>query len=222
MAGGDDTEGAAGAVEVHPVEAIGPDKLPHQGQAVAVVDDLRALAVDVGGAEVNPLRGQFAPVRQDKTPALRVHRHRGGELQSLVGGLEAHVHPRVAGQGKARQGKVEAILHRGRGQHRDHAVDPRRFALRREGRGFAGVVIPGHHQHPAVGVGAADVGVLQGIQGAIHPRGLAVPDGEHPVHQGLLDSGQLLGAPDRRGGNVLIHPRLEHHLVCLQVLLGRP
>src|SRR5690606_12963626 len=33
---------------------------------------------------------------------------------------------------------------------------------------------------------------------------------------------ELLGAPDRGGGQVLVQARLEHHVVRLQVVLGFP
>ena len=74
------------------------------------------------------------------------------------------------------------------------------------------MIIPGHRNHPAPWPGSGKIGVLEHIAGAIHPWGLAVPEPEHAVIARTVKQIDLLRAPDRRCGQVLVQALLKHHL----------
>jgi hypothetical protein len=68
-----------------------------------------------------------------------------------------------------------------------------------------------------------EVGVLEDVGTAVDPRPLAVPDAEHAVVLvvGLVEL-ELLRAPQRGGGELLVDAGLEHHVVGRQVFARRP
>ena len=68
--------------------------------------------------------------------------------------------------------------------------------------------------------GAGHVGVLEDVAAAVHARALAVPDAEHAVELGVREEVELLRAPDRGGGELLVDAGLEHDVLRRQVLLG--
>ena len=92
-------------------------------------------------------------------------------------------------------------------ENRDHHVEEVELGLMR-GRGrFGGVVVAHQRQHAAVLRGAGEIGVAQGVAGAIDARALAVPDAEHAVVLALAAQFGLLRAPQRGGGKVLVDGR---------------
>lgn len=90
------------------------------------------------------------------------------------------------------------------------------FAVVRDGGRLAGVVVSEHGEDAALGVRSRVVAVLDRVARPIYPKALAVPDGEHTVHGRFADVLQLLRAPHRSGGQVLVDARFEHHVGLLQ------
>ena len=84
------------------------------------------------------------------------------------------------------------------------------------------MVVAGQGQHPAEGRRARVVGVLEGVPRAVDAGALAVPHGEHAVVFGARIEPDLLAAPDRRGGQVLVDPGLEMDVVLGGEALGAP
>jgi hypothetical protein len=89
-------------------------------------------------------------------------------------------------------------------------------------RGLSGMVIPGHRKHASKRRSAEHVGGAESVSGAIDPRTLAVPKAEHTV--GFSPAKRLvhLRTPQRSRGKVFIEPRLEHHVMRLEVLGSLP
>ncbi|MCY1297215.1 hypothetical protein D9M70_466460 [compost metagenome] len=98
----------------------------------------------------------------------------------------------------------------------------RHFTLVRQSRRFTRMVVPGHHQHSPMGMGAGDVAVPERIAGTVDTRTFSVPDGEHTVLVGLGGACQHLCAPDRGGCQVFVDPRLEQDIMLFQQLSGTP
>ena len=133
-----------------------------------------------------------------------------------------HPAAREAREREAREPEVEVLLHARRVQDRDAAVDQRVLGLVRDRRRLRARVVAAEREHAAVRRGAGVVAVLDRVAGAIDARPLAVPDREHAVVLRARVQVRLLRAPDRRRGEVLVHARLEAHVVLLEVLARLP
>jgi hypothetical protein len=120
------------------------------------------------------------------------------------------------------QAEVEIVLHVRGIQVRDEAGLEDVLGLVRKRRRFRGVVVAGEHQHAAVLRGAGGVGVLEDVAAAIDARALAVPHREHTVVLCAGEEVQLLRAPDRGRGEVLVQPGLEPDVVALEVRARAP
>ncbi len=57
--------------------------------------------------------------------------------------------------------------------------------------------------------GAGEIGVAEGVAGAVDARALAVPHAEHAIELAFAAQLRLLRAPQRGGGKVLIEAGLE-------------
>ncbi len=146
---------------------------------------------------------------QDTDRCLLAHVDLAGGLHHV--GHQLHPHPAaaVARHLDAAQAEVDDVLDVGRVQHRDACRDQREIRLVRGGGGLRAMVIARQHQYAAGGAGAGEVAVLERVAAAVHTRSLAVPDAEHAVHRCPGKGADILCAPDRGGGQVLIHARLE-------------
>ncbi|MNR18623.1 hypothetical protein D3C85_1353590 [compost metagenome] len=60
------------------------------------------------------------------------------------------------------------------------------------------------------------------IAAAVHARALAVPHAEHAVVGRAFEDIDLLGTPDRGGGEIFVHARMEHRVVLLEIVPGLP
>jgi hypothetical protein len=74
--------------------------------------------------------------------------------------------------------------------------------------------------HAAVAAHAVQVGVAEDVTAAVHPWCLAVPHADDPVVAVQRREVVLLAAPDRGGGQVLVHPRDPVHVVFGQQRAG--
>ena len=105
---------------------------------------------------------------------------------------------------------------------RDGGGDQRGLALVRGGRRLGHVVVACQRHDAAVPGRAGIVGVLQHVARAVDARALAVPHAEHAVVARAGIEMDLLGAPQRGGGEVLVDARLELDVVVLDEALGLP
>ena len=112
--------------------------------------------------------------------------------------LERGPQARIPGQGDAVQSEVDDLLHRAGVQHRDLGVVEGGLHLGGQRRRLGHGVVAGQHQHPAVGGGALEVGVLEHVAAAVHARPLAVPHAHHAVVAGERAEQRLLAAPTPR------------------------
>ncbi len=64
------------------------------------------------------------------------------------------------------------------------------------------------------------IGVAERVARAVDARPLAVPDAEHAVIGALAEQFGLLGAPQRRRGEVFIDARLEQDVLRLEEFPG--
>ena len=155
---------------------------------------------------------------------LRVDHGRGAGFDDFLDRLHAGPDAAETAHGDGVDAQVQDVLHRGRKEHRQAAGLEDVVALVRGGGAFADVVVARHRNHAAKLGGARHVGVFEHVGAAVHPRPLAVPDAKHAVE--LIGArwrkAQLLRAPHRRGGQLLVHPRLEHDVLRLEVLFGLP
>ena len=84
------------------------------------------------------------------------------------------------------------------------------------------MVVAGNRQHAAELGSARGIGVTEYVAATIHARALAVPHAEYAIVLGALEDVDLLGAPERGGGEVFVDPGLEHRVVLLEVIAGFP
>ena len=94
--------------------------------------------------------------------------------------------------------------------------------LVRQRRRLRRVVVAGEHQHAAVLRRAGEVRVLEHVAAAVDAGTLAVPHREHAVDVRARVQVDLLRAPDRGRGEVLVQPGLELDVRAVEELLRLP
>ena len=176
----------------------------------------------VGPADRHAVGRQRKVVGNDDLGPRRVDIHRRRALDRIGDALEADPAARVAGHRPAVQAEVQDFLHRRRIEHRDHRRRELVIRLVRQRRRFGRMVVAGQHQHAAVFRRAREVGVLEHVAATIDTRTLAVPHREHAIDLGARMQVDLLRAPDRRGGEILVQSRLELDVGAVQELLRLP
>ena len=221
LAGGDDAQPRLRRVDHHPVEPVGA--AVGQRRVELVVEQALLLHQRrVGPAQVEAAVGHLEVVGFAHHHPHRVHVHRGRGLDGVGHRLEGHPAARPARQRPAMHAEVEVLLHPGRGQHRHHHRLEEVVGLVGQGGRLGRVIVAGDRQHAAKPAAAGGVGVAEHVAAAVHPRPLAVPHREHPLHPRLGRQGQLLGAPHRGGGQVFVDAGLEHDVVLGQMVGGLP
>ena len=206
---------ACGLSNTSAVEGVGAGERAHRLQLEAV-QPLLLGERRVRPADVEAARRQLEVVGRTNCDARRVQLDRGRGVDRVVHALQADPAAAVARERKAEQAVLQQLGDAGRVHHRDHGVDQRELALVRGGRGFAGVIVAHQHEHAAKRGGAGEIGVTEGVAGAIDPRPLAVPHAEHAVVAALAVQPGLLRAPERGRGQVLVDPGLEHDVMLLE------
>ena len=134
---------------------------------------------------------------------------------------------RRPGAGEARhriavEAVVDQLLDARRVEDRDHRVDEQEFRGMRDRRGFRRMIVAHQRQHAAMARRAGDVGVPEGIAGAVDAGALAVPEREDAVMLALAEQLRLLSAPAGRRRQLLVEPWLEDDVGALQLALGFP
>src|ERR1700733_14874145 len=90
------------------------------------------------------------------------------------------------------------------------------------GRRVLAVVLTGERERAPLGRSAGQIGVPQRVGLSVNAWPLAVPDAEHAIDFRSRKVVQLLGAPNRRGGAVLVKAWAEHDVVLLALRRRAP
>ena len=84
------------------------------------------------------------------------------------------------------------------------------------------MIVASCQQHPAMRRAAIGVAVLDGIDGAVNTRTLAVPEREHTIDRGFRLAFCLLCAGNDGGGQIFIHRGNELDRMRVQMLVRAP
>ena len=213
---------------------------PQAGRPGGPADLVEAVGCGIGGRRFQAPVGDVLLLLQaqrrhqagplDVAPRHAVNLQSGVDGHYPVGGHLGHAEPvgdggddlergpqaRVPRQGDAVQPEVDDLLHGAGVQDGDLGVVEGGLHLGGQRRRLGHRVVAGQHQHPAVGGGALEVGVLEHVAAAVHARPLAVPHAHDPVVAGERAEQRLLAAPHRGGGQLLVDARHPHHVVVGQ------
>ena len=221
LADGDDAEARVGPAHHQPVELVGAPV----GQRRGMLDRERAPLLAepiVGPTDMHAVGRQHEVGGDLDVDAMRIDVDRGRGIDRLAQDLEGDPQAGIARQGEGVQAEVEIFLDAGGMDDRDGGGDQRGLALVRGGRRLGHVVVARQRHDAAVPGRAGIVGVLQHVARAVDARALAVPHAEHAVVARAGIEMDLLGAPQRGGGEVLVDARLELDVVVLDEALGLP
>ena len=84
------------------------------------------------------------------------------------------------------------------------------------------MVVSGENEHAAVFRCSGGIGVLEYVAAPVHARPLAVPQGKHAVVFRVRVQIDLLRAPDRRRGEILVHAGLKADVEFLEMRFRAP
>ena len=139
-------------------------------------------------------------------------------------GDDLHADP-AAGKPRHRdavQAEIDQLLGVRGIEDRDADGDERRVGEIDGGRGLRAVVVAGERDRAALGRSAGEIGVAECVARAVDAGTLAVPDAEHAIDGRAGKAGQMLGAPDRGRGEVLVEAGAEDDVVLLERGAGAP
>ncbi len=85
---------------------------------------------------------------------------------------------------------------------------------------FGGVVVAHQRDDAAVLRGAGEIGVAEGVAGAVDARPLAVPHAEHAIELAFAAQLGVLGADERGRGEILVGAGMKQDVVRLEPLAG--
>ena len=221
LARGDDADLRLGAPQHAAVDSIGAGK-GFGGEALVVVQARLLGHGRVAPADVEAAFGQDEVGRGHDPEAMRVAVHHLGDLDRVLDALQAHPAAGVARERPAEEPVVEHLLDAGRREDRHHRVDEGELRVVKDRRALAGVVVAKAGDHAAELGGAGHVGVAEDVAAAVDAGALAVPETEDPLHPPLAVQVDLLAAPERGGGEILVEARLELDVGRLELPAGLP
>ena len=221
LADGDDAEAGVGAAHHQPVEPVGAP-IGERGRDLHLIDAAFLAQPVVGPADVNAVGRQMVVGRGVDFQAMRIDVDRGRGIHRLAQHLEADPEAGIARHLEGMQAPVEIFLNRCGVDHRHAGRDEGGLALVRDSGRLGHVVVAGQRHDAAVLRRAGVVGVLEDVAAAVDARALAVPHAEHAVVARAGVEMDLLGAPQRRGREVLIGAGLELDVALLDEFLGLP
>ena len=123
--------------------------------------------------------------------------------------------------GDAVQAKIKQLLGIGRVDDRHADSDKHSVGEIHRGRRFRAVVIAGERDRAALGRRAGEIRVAQRVGRSVDAGPLAVPDAKYAIDRRSRKVVQLLGAPNRRRGEVLVEARAEDDVVLLELAAPR-
>ena len=215
LAGRDDADPRLRNVADDPIEAVGAG-IGECGRQLVIVEPLL-----LGDRRVDRPRAQTSrriarPFGDDDLRRVGPDIDRAAALGDVGDDLHADPTTGKPRHGDAVQAVIDQLLGVRRIDHRHADGDERGVGEIDRGRGFRAVVVAGERDRPALGRGAGEVGVAQGVARAIDARPLAVPYAEHAIDGRARKAVEILRAPDRRRGEVLVEARAEDDVVALQ------
>ena len=167
----------------------------------------------IGRADMHTIRRCHHALRFARGVKCWVQHHRHGRIHGV--GHAFHANP-SAGE-TAERNPLQPIFqhfpHIGGVQHGDFQIHEGIFAARRDGGGFGRRIIPRQRQHPTKRRAAGGIGMAEHIAGTINARPLAVPNAENTIQARAWRQMHLLRTPNGGRGQILIQPRLEHHIM---------
>ena len=209
-----DAEAGIRAVDNHAVEAIGPRegagrRQLEQAQAPFLRDSR------IGDAKVDAIL-RHVEARRGGGIGGRIDAQRRAGIHRL-----GHAFHRGPGSGEAAErdslhAEFQHLRDLGRVEQRDLHILEAELAAGGDGGGFGGRIVARQRQHTAFRRGAGGIGVAQRIPAAIRARALAVPDAEHALMPRAGGQRDLLRAPDRRRGQILVQAGVEDDMRRLQ------
>ena len=216
LAAGHDAEARLGRVDLGAVEPV--LAAVRQSGVQLVIEQPRFLRERrVGPADVQARRRHREILGQPDADPLRIDDHRAGCFDHFGHAFEPDPHAGVPAHRIRVQPQIQVFLDRGRKQHRNQAGLQDVIGLVRQRGALGAVIVADRNQHAPLGAGAGRVGVLEHVAAAIDAGALAVPHREHAVVLGAGEHVDLLSAPHRSGGQVLVDPGLEMHVVPFQM-----
>ena len=114
---------------------------------------------------------------------------------------------------------LQELLNVGGVHYREAGGEVGVVALEGEGGALAHGVVASQYYGRAIGSGAVEVGVLQGISGAVDSWPFAIPDARYPVEFGAGEHMGHLAAVDGCDGYVLIDSGHMNNVVLFEELL---
>ena len=223
LAGGDDAQPRVGVGDDDVVELVLAGVALGDFEAAGVERLLHLEGLDAHvHAEVHVRRELLAVEHQvggDEVEAGRVDAGGAGAVGHVGDDLHADPQAAEARHVVAVQAVVEDFLDVARVERRDAHVEQHGLGLAAQGGALAARVVADDGEDAAVLADAGVVGVLEGVAGAVHARGLAVPHAGDAVELLLADGVHHLGAPHGGGGEVLVEAVDELDVVFDEQLL---
>ena len=210
-----DAETRIGAIQHHAVNAIGPRK----GIGARQLHMPQAFFLQhrrVSGADMYAIGRCCHALRFACGVKCRVQHHRHGGVHGVGHAFHAHPGAGVTTKRNALQPIFQHLAHIGGVQHGDFQIHKGIFAARSDRGGFGRRIIPCQHQHTTQRRATGRIGVAQHIARAIHPRPLAIPNAENAIQARPRCQMHLLRAPNGGRRQILIQPRLKHHIMRTQ------
>ncbi len=220
LAGRHDAEPRRAAFDHRAVQRVRARERERRAQLVPL-ETVLLIVRRIGPADVEPARRHVEDRRHD-AHLLRQQLERLRRVGRLLGDLEADPAAAETRQREAVEAELDDLAHVGRVEHRDQRVDEVVFALMRQRRRFAGVIVARDDEHAAVRRRAGRVAVLERVARAVDAGPFAVPEREHAVVACTREQIGLLRAPDRGGSEVLVQPGLEANVRGVEKLARAP
>ncbi len=212
LSGRDDPDAGLRVVANHTVQLIGSGVDERGGELVAIKPLLlHERHVDDAGAET--ARRLARSLGDDDRRRFRADIDRAAALGDV--GDDFHADP-AAGKARHRdavQAEVDQFLGIRRIEDRHADRDERGVGIVDRGRRFRAVVVACEGDRAALRRGPGEVGVPQRVARAVDAGSLAVPDAEHAVDCRAGKARDMLRAPDRGRGEVLVQARAEDDIV---------
>ena len=207
-----DAETRIGAIQHHAVNAIGPRKRIgarqlHMAQAFFLQHGR------VSGADMHAIGRCCHALRFARGVKCGVQHHRHGRIHGVGHTLHANPGACVTAQRNALQTIFQHFRHIGGVQHGDFQIHEGVFAAGCDRGGFGGRIIPRQRQHTALRRAAGGIGMAEHIAGAINAGTFAVPNAENAIQTRAGCQMHLLRTPNGGCGQILIQPRLKHHIM---------
>ena len=221
FAGGDDADPRAGLAMDAAIDAVCPRK-GLGGEALVIMHPRFLGLGGVAEADIEAALGHLERGGELHPDPFRIAIDDRGGLHGILHAFQTNPAARIAAERPAQRAVVQHLLHAGGREDGHHGIHQRHLGLMAGGGALAGMVVAHGHHHAAQRRGAGEIGVAEDIAGAVHAGALAVPERKDAVMRALAAQLRLLGAPDGRGGEILVQARIELDTSALASALWAP